>query len=61
MAMRRNKLIREEYGEDLIEYGLLAAFAAALVTGVLMNDSMGLKAVLIGAFTKVKDAFAFIG
>jgi len=59
--MRRNKFVREEYGEDLIEYGLLAAFAAALVTVVLMNDSMGLKMALVAAFTKVKDAFAVIG
>jgi Flp pilus assembly pilin Flp len=59
--MRRNKFIREEYGEDLIEYGLLAAFAAALVTVVLMNDSMGLKTALVSAFTKVKDAFGVIG
>jgi Flp pilus assembly pilin Flp len=59
--MRRNKFVREEYGEDLIEYGLLAAFAAALVTLVLMNDSMGLKTALVSAFTKVKDAFGVIG
>ena len=61
MSMRRNKFVREEYGEDLIEYGLLAAFAAALVTVVLMNDSMGLKTALVSAFTKVKDAFGVIG
>ena len=61
MSMRRNKFVREEYGEDLIEYGLLAAFAAALVTVVLMNDSMGLKTALVAAFTKVKDAFGLIG
>jgi Flp pilus assembly pilin Flp len=58
---RSGKFVREEYGEDLIEYGLLAAFAAALVTVVLMNDSMGLKTALVAAFTKVKDAFSLIG
>jgi Flp pilus assembly pilin Flp len=57
----RREFIREEYGEDLIEYGLLAAFAAALVTVVLMNDHIGLKSALIAAFTKVKDAFTLIG
>jgi len=31
------------------------------VTVILMNDSMGLKGALVGAFTKVKDAFGFIG
>ena len=51
-----NRLLREDRGEDLVEYGLLVAFAAAVVTAALINDPVGWKPALIGAFTKVKNA-----
>jgi len=50
------RLIREETGEDLVEYGLLTAFAAAVVTGALMNGPVAFRPALIQAFTKVKAA-----
>lgn len=37
MNIVRN-FIREENGEDLIEYGLLAAFVAALATALLLTN-----------------------
>lgn len=37
MNVVRN-FIREENGEDLIEYGLLAAFVAALATALLLSN-----------------------
>ena len=50
------QLLREECGEDLVEYGLLVAFAAAIVTAALINDPVGWKPALIAAFTKVNNA-----
>jgi len=43
--------VRDEQGEDLIEYGLLAAFVAAVAVAVLSNA--GLRAALTGVFTRV--------
>jgi Flp pilus assembly pilin Flp len=37
MNIVRN-FLREETGEDLIEYGLLAAFVAALATALLLSN-----------------------
>ena len=48
--------IRDERGEDLIEYGLLAAFVAAIAMAVLISDPLGIKNALVGAFTKARDA-----
>ena len=50
------KLIREESGEDLIEYGLLAAFVAAIATAVIIADPIGIKPALVGAYTKAVTA-----
>ena len=50
------RFIRDEGGEDLIEYGLLAAFVAAVATAVIINDPLGVKTALIGAFNKAKTA-----
>jgi Flp pilus assembly pilin Flp len=46
--------IREENGEDLIEYGLLAAFVAAV--GVLVLYQLGLGTAIEAAFQKAVDA-----
>ena len=43
--------VSDERGEDLIEYGLLAAFIAALAVVILNNAS--LKAAISGAYNKV--------
>jgi len=50
MKLVRN-FVREEKGEDLIEYGLLAAFVAAVAVAVLTNG--GLRAALSGVFARV--------
>ena len=55
MNLFRN-LVRDENGEDLIEYGLLAAFVAAVATVTIIADPLGIKGALIGAFTKAKTA-----
>jgi Flp pilus assembly pilin Flp len=43
--------VRDEKGEDLIEYGLLAAFVAAVAVAVLTNAS--LRDAITGAFDRV--------
>ena len=48
--------MRDENGEDLIEYGLLAAFVAAVALVTIIADPLGIKGALVGAFTKAKDA-----
>lgn len=50
------RFIDEERGEDLIEYGLLAAFVAAVATAVLLTDAGGIKGALQAAFNKAKTA-----
>lgn len=51
-----NRFRDEESGEDLIEYGLLAAFVAAIATTVLLADVGGMKTALKAAFDKAKKA-----
>ena len=48
--------IRDEAGEDLIEYGLLAAFVASVATVVIISDPLGVKPALLGAYNKAKVA-----
>jgi Flp pilus assembly pilin Flp len=48
--------IRDENGEDLIEYGLLAAFVAAVALVTIILDPIGIKGSLVNAFVKAKDA-----
>jgi Flp pilus assembly pilin Flp len=50
------RFVRDESGEDLIEYGLLAAFVAAVATAVIIADPLGLQGALKGAFQKAVDA-----
>ena len=50
------RFLREESGEDLIEYGLLCAFVAAVATAVIIADPLGVKASLIKAYEKAVTA-----
>jgi Flp pilus assembly pilin Flp len=54
MNVIRN-FVRDEKGEDLIEYGLLAAFVAALAV-VLLQPNTPLRTALSNAFTKAVTA-----
>jgi Flp pilus assembly pilin Flp len=47
--------VRDEKGEDLIEYGLLAAFVAALATALIIGNAP-LKAAITSAFGKAVTA-----
>jgi len=48
--------IRDERGEDLMEYGLLVAFVAAIALAVIISDPTGLKKSVVDAFTRATDA-----
>jgi len=48
--------VRDESGEDLIEYGLLAAFVASIALVVIITDPLGLKPSLVNAYTKARNA-----
>ena len=48
--------IRDEAGEDLIEYGLLAAFVAAIAVAVIIADPLGLTTAVTGAYQRATDA-----
>jgi Flp pilus assembly pilin Flp len=54
------RLWRDDRGEDLVEYGLLVAFAAAVIATALFADPAGWKSGLVAAFTKVRDALNII-
>ena len=60
MVPMLQRLWNDESGEDLVEYGLLVAFAAAVVTLALINDPVGWKPALVTAFTKVRNALNLI-
>ncbi len=55
MNLIRN-FVRDEKGEDLIEYGLLAAFVAAVATVVLIADPLGVRGAVASAFKKAVNA-----
>ena len=55
MNLVRN-FVRDENGEDLSEYGLLAAFVAAVALVTIIADPLGIKNSLVGAFNKAKAA-----
>ena len=48
--------VHDESGEDLIEYGLLAAFVAAVALVTIILDPIGIKGALVGAFDKARLA-----
>ncbi len=51
-----SRFVRDERGEDLIEYGLLAAFVAAVATAAIITDPLGIKTELVKAYEKARDA-----
>lgn len=50
------RFIEDDRGEDLIEYGLLAAFVAAVATAVIITDAAGIRGALVQAFNRAKTA-----
>jgi len=56
MPSTLRRFVRDESGEDLIEYGLLAAFVAAVALVTIIADPIGIKPALRAAFQKAQDA-----
>jgi Flp pilus assembly pilin Flp len=52
------RFLREESGEDLIEYGLLCAFVAAVATAIIIAYPLGIRSSLINAYMKAKTALS---
>jgi Flp pilus assembly pilin Flp len=50
------RFVDDENGEDLIEYGLLAAFVASVALVVILNDSIGLRSSLRKVYVQARDA-----
>lgn len=50
------RFVRDESGEDLIEYGLLAAFVATIALAVIINDAGGIRTSLQATYQKAADA-----
>jgi Flp pilus assembly pilin Flp len=48
--------VRDEHGEDLIEYGLLSSFVAAVAIATIISDPIGIRSALVGAFKKAYNA-----
>jgi Flp pilus assembly pilin Flp len=48
--------LRDDSGEDLIEYGLLASFVAAVALAAIIADPVGLRTAVSFAFRKCQGA-----
>ncbi len=48
--------VSDERGEDLMEYGLLAAFIAAIALAVIIADPLGLGTAIQAAYQRAVDA-----
>ncbi len=55
MLQSVRRFICDEDGEDLIEYGLLAAFVAGIALAVIINDSGGIRTSLRATYQKAAD------
>lgn len=48
--------LHDESGEDLIEYGLLSSFVAAVALATIITDALGLRTSLVAAYRKAATA-----
>ena len=56
MLQFAKKFIRDERGEDLMEYGLLVAFVASIALAVIITDPLGLVTAITSAYQRAADA-----
>jgi Flp pilus assembly pilin Flp len=56
MPSHLQEFLRDESGEDLIEYGLLASFVAAVAMATIILDPLGIKPSLVAAYRKAATA-----
>src|SRR5262249_54721391 len=50
------KFVRDERGEDLMEYGLLVAFVATIALAVIITDPLGFGTAIQDAYQRAVDA-----
>ncbi len=50
------RFIRDEAGEDLVEYAFLVAFMAAVATAVIISDPLSLGTAVTNAYQRCADA-----
>jgi Flp pilus assembly pilin Flp len=48
--------LRDDGGEDLIEYGLLSSFVAAVALATIILDPIGVRTALVNCFGKAVEA-----
>src|SRR6266850_2626593 len=56
MLQFAKKFIRDERGEDLMEYGLLVAFVATIALAVIITDPLGFGTAIQDAYQRAVDA-----
>lgn len=56
MLQYAKMFVSDERGEDLMEYGLLAAFIAAIALAVIIADPLGLGTAIQAAYQRAVDA-----
>jgi len=56
MIQFAKKFIRDERGEDLMEYGLLVAFVATIALAVIITDPLGFGQAITDAYQRAVDA-----
>ena len=56
MLMIVKRFIKNERGEDLMEYGLLVAFVAAIAVAVIITDPLGFGTAIQDAYQRAVDA-----
>jgi Flp pilus assembly pilin Flp len=56
-----NRFVREEEGQDIIEYALLAAFVSIACWGMLQTLGLDVNTIYAGIDTQVQTAGAAVG
>jgi len=56
MLQFAKRFIRDEGGEDLMEYGLLVAFAASIAVAVIITDPLSFGTAIQNAYQRAVDA-----
>jgi len=56
MLQLAKRFVRNERGEDLMEYGLLVAFVASLALVAIITDPLGLVTAIMNAYQRAVDA-----
>jgi Flp pilus assembly pilin Flp len=56
MTLTLKQFIRDEDGEDLIEYGLLASFVASVALVTILMDPVGVRSSVVAAYKRAVEA-----